>query len=377
MKRTRVNIRTVCNTKAVRHETRNGRAVIVVPSATLPDNVVMNGRLYPADEIAKTYMGLSDTPAPLGHPKVNGKHVSAFHPEGLNVGYIGAWNANVRRENGRVLLDKVIDVEVASRSEGGKAVLAAIEKGEPIHTSTGLYCNLEETTEGGDKYKFIARNMVWDHDAILLDEEGAATPEQGVGMFVNAAGEQEEIEVVNSVLAEADRDLDWAMQSLASAIEKRHRAGFLDQLKSLLLDLWPTAKTERETTLNQKEEDMAVSEEQFNALSAKVDTLSESIATAVTNAVNAAVKPLTEAHAEIVANQKAKDDAEHADLVGKVVKANLLSEVNAKASPLATLRELAKIADPKAAAAIAGGDPMVNGKDEFEGYDMNAALEVK
>ncbi|PLU82284.1 hypothetical protein BMJ22_13645, partial [Sinorhizobium medicae] len=96
-------------------------------------------------------------------------------------------------------------------------------------------------------------------------------------------------------------------------------------------------------------------DEQFTALSAKVDALSEGfnkIGETVTNAVMAAVKPITDSHAEMVANQKAKDDAEHADLVTKIVKANVLDEETAKATPLNTLRALAKTAEPGKAAPL-------------------------
>ena len=99
----RINVSSLANAKAVRKEKRNGRDVVIVPSATLPDNVIMNGILYPADEIGKSYMQLNRKPAPLGHPVVNGKFVSASDPEGINSTYIGAWNENVRREGGRVL----------------------------------------------------------------------------------------------------------------------------------------------------------------------------------------------------------------------------------------------------------------------------------
>ena len=42
----RVNIRCLANTAAIRREKRNGRDVIVVPSATMPDDVIMNGIRY-------------------------------------------------------------------------------------------------------------------------------------------------------------------------------------------------------------------------------------------------------------------------------------------------------------------------------------------
>ncbi|MDX0610767.1 hypothetical protein GOC90_25425 [Sinorhizobium medicae] len=352
MKHVRVNVRSVANTKAVRKEKRNGRDVVIVPSATLPDDIIMNGIRYPADEIGKSFAGLNRTPAPLGHPMINGKFVSARDPEGINVGYIGAWNENVRRENGRVFLDKVIDIEVANRSPGGKEVLAAIEKGEPVHTSTGLLANLEAVANASD-HKHIARNIEFDHDAILLGEVGAATPDQGVGMLVNAQGEQTEIEVINSAIQEAERDIDWAMDSLARALEKRQRAGLLDKLKAAILEA--LGISEREPTTNTKDTEMPVTDEQFTALSAKVDALSEGfnkIGETVTNAVMAAVKPITDSHAEMVANQKAKDDAEHADLVTKIVKANVLDEETAKATPLNTLRALAKTAEPGKAAPL-------------------------
>ncbi|MDW9891146.1 hypothetical protein [Sinorhizobium meliloti] len=352
MKHVRVNVRSVANTKAVRKEKRNGRDVVIVPSATLPDNIIMNGIMYPADEIGKSFATLNRTPAPLGHPMINGKFVSASDPEGINLGYIGAWNENVRREDGRVFLDKVIDVEVANRSQGGKDVLAAIEKGEPVHTSTGLLANLEAVANASD-HKHIARNIVFDHDAILLGEAGAATPEQGVGMLVNAKGEQEEIEVINSSLTEeADREIDWAGTRLVEALRRRENIGIWDKVKAAIME---AVGSGRVPSTNRKEDEMPVSDEQFKSLSDEVKTLSEGfskIGETISNAVTTALKPVLDQQAEMVANQKAKDDAEHADLVTKIVKANVLDEETAKATPLNTLRALAKSAEPGKAAPL-------------------------
>lgn len=355
-KTVRVNIRSVANVAAVRKEKRNGRDVVIVPSATLPDDIVMNEIMYPKGEIAKSFATLNRTPAPLGHPTINGKFVSARDPEGINIGWIGAWNENVRQEKGRVLLDKVIDVERANQSEGGKAVLAAIEKGDPVHTSTGLLCMLD-AANGDVPYKHTARDIVFDHDAILLGEEGAATPEQGVGMLVNSKGEQEEIEVINSTLVEdADREIDWAGTRLVEALRRRESIGTWDRIKAALLEA--IGLTERATPTNTtKDDDM--DQVQFDALSQKVDALSEAmkpdaLATAIGNAVATAMKPVLDAQAQAVANQKATDDAEHADLVGKVVKANLLDEATAKATPLNTLRALAPKTEPGKAATLNG-----------------------
>ena len=373
-----------CNAAGkVRREKLNGRDVVIVPSATLPDDIVMNEIHYPAAEIEKSFMGLDRTPAPLGHPVVNGKFVSARDPEGINIGWIGAFNTNVRREKGadgknRVLLDKVIDVERANQTEGGKAVLAAIEKGEPIHTSTGLVCVLD-AANGDAGFKFSARDIQWDHDAVLLNEEGAATPDDGVGIFVNSAGQADEIEVINSALYEADRDLDWAVESAFRALEKRQRAPMMERIKSALIDAF--AGVGREPSLNNQENDMAVSDEQFKALSEKVNALSEgvekigeTIAAAVTNAV----KPLTDNLEALQNAQKAKDEAELATLVNTIVKANLLDEATAKELTLNAARKLAEKAKPGKAAGLNGATALSNaGADEFADMDLNAGMEAK
>lgn len=375
--RIRVNVRALANTKAVRREKRNGRDVVIVPSATLPDNVVMNGIMYPADEIEKSYKSLNRAPAPLGHPLINNQFVSARDPEAINIGWVGAWNENVRRENGRVFLDKVIDVEVANRSEGGKALLSAIEKAEPVHTSTGLYCNLE-AANGDVDYKHIARDIEFDHDAILLGEQGAATPEQGVGMFVNSAGDKEEITVINSALDMAEQNLDWAGMHLLSALERRERASVWERIKSAIMEA-VTGQDGRETSANTGDADMA-DDKQLEELSAKVNALTEAndkIAETVANAVAEAVKPLIDAQAEMKANQEAKDATEKAELEAKVVKANLLDEETAKATPLNTLRALAPKAEPGKAAAINGAFTGNSGDDEWKGYSLNSHLDEK
>lgn len=185
-----VNITSKVNSKSIRRETLNGREHIVVPSATLPFGVVMNGGLYNRDQIEANYKKLDNTLAPLGHPTVNGQFVSAFSPEGLNIGYVGAWNRNARIEGNRVRVEKWIDVEKAKESEGGRTLLERIDAvingtGEPIHTSVAVFLKKLPAAPGSG-YDWVANIHSVDHDAILLDEPGAATPDQGVGLMVNA-----------------------------------------------------------------------------------------------------------------------------------------------------------------------------------------------
>lgn len=377
----RINIRSVANSKAAKTIRRNGRDLMIVPSATLPDDVVMNGIKYPADEIEKSFHTLERAPAPLGHPMVNGSFVSARDPEGINIGWIGAWNENVRRENGRVFLDKVIDVEVANRTEDGKRLLEAINAGKPIHTSTGLLADLMET--GEDEPKYAVCNMFFDHDAILLDEEGAATPAQGVGMMVNG----KQIDVINSSLSDAwEEQLDWALDSAARALEQKQRAPMLERLKTVIMEALSMG---RETSREQENADMAVDEKKVADLETRLEgqetafanlekTVTDAlggIAASITNAVTAALAPMATSVEALTNAQKATDEARKLVLVNKVVEAGLLSKESADGLTEAALTELANKVKPGKAAQLNAAlpvDPSI--EDEFKDYDLNAIV---
>ncbi|HGY5135203.1 DUF2213 domain-containing protein [Citrobacter braakii] len=207
MKRNRVNVLTVVNSDSkITTETIDGKPHIVVRGVTpVVDDIVMNRKLYPAAEIEKAYNTLERNPMPLGHPKVDGKHVSARDVRAVNNYHVGAWLQNVSHKDGKVSGDMYVDRQYAESSEKGKRLvnrldeMAAGTNVEPIHISTGLlYSGIAANGESkGKKYNEIATNMMFDHVAVLLDEPGAGTPSEGVGIFVNADGDEQEIEVVN------------------------------------------------------------------------------------------------------------------------------------------------------------------------------------
>ena len=211
----RVNLRATVNAASIRREVINGREHIVIPSYTLPGDIVMNRGMYPAEEIDKAYTTLEGTFAPLSHPMVDGEYVSAKTPEAINAYHVGAYNKNVEKRGNRIYLEKFVDVETASQSEQGRRLLAAVAAGEPIHTSTGVFLVQEEAK--GEDYDWIARDMVFDHDAILLDEPGAAGPDKGVGMLVNT--------VLVPNLGERVLNADsWGarMSTISEAVRKRY-----------------------------------------------------------------------------------------------------------------------------------------------------------
>lgn len=212
MKRNRVNVLTVVNSASnITTETIDDKPHIVVRGITpVVDDIVMNRKLYPAAEIEKAYNTLERNPMPLGHPKVDGKHVSARDVRAVNEYHVGAWLQNVSHGGGKVTGDMYVNRQYAESSEKGKRLINRLDEmiagtnSEPIHISTGLlYSGIVANGESkGKKYNEIATNMMFDHVAVLLDEPGAGTPAEGVGIFVNAEGDELEIEVVN--LADAD-----------------------------------------------------------------------------------------------------------------------------------------------------------------------------
>lgn len=225
-----VNITTQVNAAQIRREQINGRDSWIVPSYTLPAGVVMNGGLYTAAEIDAHYQELEGTVAPLGHPVADGKFVSAFSQQGLAGFYVGATNQNVKKAGNRIYVEKVIDVETARKHEGGQRLLErleALEKGEdvpPIHTSVAAFLeqlepNEEQQAQGA---QWVAKIHRMDHDAILLDEVGAATPEQGVGMMVNADQAQPLQANAGALVGESYRERE---QRLHEAARKRWATG--------------------------------------------------------------------------------------------------------------------------------------------------------
>lgn len=355
-KRVRVNIRAVVNAAKIRAEKRNGRDVLVIPSATLPDGVIMNGIRYPAAAIDASYQTLDRTLAPLGHPKAgDGSFLSAKDPEAINRHHIGAWNENVRRDGGRVLIDKVIDVQHANSTEGGKRVLEALKKGEPIHTSTGLIATLNELKDDPEA-KYEVAEMVFDHDAILLDEEGAATPAQGVGMLVNG----QQVEVINSDLGEqAERELDWAVRQVARAMEARAKLPMLARIKETLLSILGAG--EGETEPEDEEELNAMTPEEAQALKEEVANMKSKLDDMTGEGLKNQVKELADTMAKVNARFEAEDKAkaeaaaaEKAGLEEAVANAGMMTAEEAKAAPIEALRVLANAAKTATAAPIVG-----------------------
>lgn len=413
----RVNIKHRVNNAAIKREKRNGRDVIVVPSAVAKFDTVLNGIMYPREELEASHQQLEGLPAPLGHPVVNNQYVSARTPEAINGFWAGAWNTNPRIEGDRVFADKVIDVEFAQNSENGRKLMAAINEGKPISTSTGLLMQREPAPEGAD-YEWVGNSFAFDHDAILISETPAIGTDSGVGMMVNSAGEQ--VEVVNSELVlneELPGSVDNMRQELQRVARDKYGEGYVDDFNAdsiiffemdtnkaykigygvidgviTLSDTrqevqrqtsWEAVTNTIRNTLSKmfgnapgkpheaaglhtnsqtsKEEIEMTPEELKAALDQQAETLQANIADAV--------KPLQDKLDAINAESEAAAKAEKETLEATVVEAKLATEDEAKALDVNALRIMARnCKTPKAADhALNGGRLSTNAdKVEFE-----------
>jgi len=198
----RVNIVTAVNAKSV---SKDGNVYTVAGVVGAVDDLVMNGRMYPAEELKRAASQLDGKPAPAGHPKNSkGQHISATNGEALASAWIGAYCTNARHEGGRTVCDIKINAAAAKAHPDGEKLVQMLDDAiagasvDPIHVSTGVF--LREIAANGEsrgkQYRAIATDLQYDHLAILLHEKGAGTPADGVGMWVNSDGAESEVETV-------------------------------------------------------------------------------------------------------------------------------------------------------------------------------------
>lgn len=219
MKLSSIHVKSLAiNASNISTTTINGQEHYVIRGAVpIVDDIVMNGGLYPAEEINNSYQTMERKLMPIGHPMVNGKYVSANDPQAVNDYYAGAWAQNVSKANDKVVMDVYVNKAVADTKPDGKRLIQRLDdmitgnNADPIHVSTGLLLNKEQKAGESKqkKYSWVAHNMQFDHIAILLDEPGAGTPEEGVGMFVNADGQEADVESTSLIDAANSMKDGW------------------------------------------------------------------------------------------------------------------------------------------------------------------------
>jgi len=239
-----------------------------------------------------------------------------------------------------------------------------------------------QVNEAGDEYTWVASNMQWDHDAILLNEIGANQPHQKVGMFTNSNGEECEALQVNL-------DIDYETTEISE------NDGLLAKIAKLVNSAFANNKKDNynESDLNTNDKVDPMRENMIAALSAKGISVNAEISDAEllakyneTLAANAgdgksdklqavvnSIAALTDKIESLEQKANAKQEAEKADLVAKVV-ANKdfgLDEDTAKVMPVAALTAMANSIKPNYK--TDGLDSTFNTNSESEAWTVGAS----
>lgn len=173
----------------VRYDKLEGIEYMVVPMVMITEGV-HNGSggplYYPDDELGKTPASWDHKPIVVYHPEENGQGVSACQPHVLNTRKVGVI-LNTVYKGGRLKAEAWLNKERLKKVDN--RVLVAIEKGEMVEISTGLYTDNEYVENGkwkDEKYDCVARNYRPDHLAILPDQVGSCSIKDGAGLLRNA-----------------------------------------------------------------------------------------------------------------------------------------------------------------------------------------------
>lgn len=182
-----------------RHDTMAGRPYLVAPAVMIVEGV-LNGNhgplMYPADELKKSVPLWNNMPAVLYHPEENGMGVSARQPHIINNRGLGTlMNTSFSPATGdkRAKLKTEVWLDMERVKAIDERVLEAVENQEIMELSTGLLTDDEDTPGefNGVAYDSIARNYRPDHLAILPDQIGACSIEDGAGFLrLNKAGDK-------------------------------------------------------------------------------------------------------------------------------------------------------------------------------------------
>lgn len=177
-----------------RRATLHGRDWIVAPLSMIVPGILNGSKgplLYPEEECERSAESWNHIPLTAYHPELNGQHVSARDPDVIDRQGIGVV-LHAKYANGKLRGEGWFDVEKTAKVE--PRILNALERGQPIELSTGLFTDNypapPNANHHGRGYDYVARNYRPDHLAVLPDQVGACSLNDGCGVLINAGPNQ-------------------------------------------------------------------------------------------------------------------------------------------------------------------------------------------
>lgn len=166
--------------------TLNGREYLVAPMTLIVADSVLSGSkgplYYPSAEVGRNVSAWNGRPLTIGHP-TNPKTGERMSAGGNSVAAIGHVR-NASFHNGRLTAEGWFDLGATKAADAD--VYKRLLQGERLEVSTGLFTDNEDRpvkTADGWEFRAIARNYRPDHVAILPDQRGACSNDDGCGVF--------------------------------------------------------------------------------------------------------------------------------------------------------------------------------------------------
>jgi hypothetical protein len=181
----------VNNRYSLRRVQHQGRQHLVAPVVMMVEGVHSGSHgavLHLAEELGRIPGSWDGIPVTIGHPEDNnGQGISANSPTVIDREAVGrVYNTHMDGDKlkAEVWLDEQRLIAVAPNA------YQAIEQGNILEVSVGVFTDqqVEEGEHQGEHYVAIARNHRPDHLAILPDERGACSTEDGCGIRLNQQG---------------------------------------------------------------------------------------------------------------------------------------------------------------------------------------------
>lgn len=219
----RLSYRSNVEVKTYRREVLDGREYLVIPVVMMRSDVVMNGALVPDSEIRA--FAWNGVPVTVDHPATEQGNITANSPQAMEQWSVGQiFNAYVTQ--GALKGEAWIDVAKANARHPD--LIDTILTAETMDVSTGFY-SVDIPTAGesrGRAYSVISTNLIPDHLALLPNDTGACSWEDGCGVR-----NKQEKKTMSKRLGDA-------MSKLLSAIQiKANERGRDDDWRQMIADL--------------------------------------------------------------------------------------------------------------------------------------------
>lgn len=176
-----------------RKEELDGIKYLVAPVVMVKQQV-LNGELLPADEISRSAPGWNGRPVVVYHPvDKDGNDTIANSPDVIPDYEVGrVFNVEYDEESTKLKGEVWIDISRAKRKNSDtKLALEMIETSDELEVSTGYIVNDRVPMNGefdGIEYIAVQRDILPDHLALLPNEIGACSFEDGAGVRNNTGG---------------------------------------------------------------------------------------------------------------------------------------------------------------------------------------------